>query len=102
MEFLKADLVVFSNAKNYRKNSIVPLIVPTVNSSHFNLIPHQRSIHSLKKGFLVTNSNCSTTGLVVALKPLQEAFGPFESILVQTMQAISGAGYPGISSLDIF
>ncbi|CAG8533367.1 4176_t:CDS:2 [Funneliformis mosseae] len=102
MEFLKADFVVFSNAKNYRRDPIVPLIVPTVNPAHFNLIPHQRSIHTLQKGFLVTNSNCSTTGLVVALKPLQDAFGPLETIIVQTMQAISGAGYPGVSSLDIF
>jgi aspartate-semialdehyde dehydrogenase len=102
MEFLKADLVVFSNAKNYRRDPVVPLIVPTVNPSHFNIIPHQRSVHSLEKGMLVTNSNCSTTGLVVALKPLQDAFGPIESVIVQTMQAISGAGYPGVSSLDIF
>ncbi|CAB4374836.1 aspartate-semialdehyde dehydrogenase [Rhizophagus irregularis] len=102
MEFLKADLVIFSNAKNYRRDPVVPLIVPTVNPSHFNIIPHQRSVYSLKKGMLVTNSNCSTTGLVVALKPLQDAFGPIESIIVQTMQAISGAGYPGVSSLDIF
>ena len=94
--------MIFSNAKNYRRVPYVPLIVPTVNPSHFNMIPHQRSIHSLKKGFLVTNSNCSTTGLVVALKPLQDAFGPIESIIVQTMQAISGAGYPGVASLDIF
>ncbi|CAG8733435.1 5823_t:CDS:2 [Dentiscutata erythropus] len=102
MSFLKSDLVVFSNAKNYRRDSVVPLIVPTVNPSHFNIIPHQRSFHSLNKGFLVTNANCSTTGLVVALKPLQDSFGPIESVIVHTMQAISGAGYPGIASLDIF
>jgi len=101
MAFLKADLVVFSNAKNHRRDPTVPLIVPTVNPSHFDLIPHQRSMHSLRKGLLVTNANCSTTGLVVALKPLQDAFGPLESIVVQTMQAISGAGYPGVASLDI-
>ncbi|CAG8456066.1 13521_t:CDS:2 [Acaulospora colombiana] len=100
--FLKADLVVFSNAKNHRRDPVVPLIVPTVNPSHFNLIPHQRSLHSLRKGFIVTNANCSTTGLVVALKPLQDAFGPIEAVIVQTMQAISGAGYPGVASLDIF
>nr|CAG8519078.1 14557_t:CDS:2 [Entrophospora candida] len=102
MKFLKADLVIFSNAKNYRRDPVVPLIVPTVNPSHLGLIPHQRMIHSLSKGFLVTNANCSTTGLVVALKPLQDAFGPLESVVVHTMQAISGAGYPGVSSLDIF
>ncbi|CAG8743780.1 8879_t:CDS:2, partial [Racocetra fulgida] len=53
-------------------------------------------------GFLVTNANCSTTGLVVALKPLQDSFGPIESVIVHTMQAVSGAGYPGVASLDIF
>src|SRR6266511_1426347 len=102
MIFLKSVLLIFSNAKNHRRNPVVPLIVPTVNSSHFGLIPHQRTEYSLNKGFLVTNSNCSTTGLVVALKPLQDAFGPLESIIVHTMQAISGAGYPGVPSLDIF
>ncbi|CAG8654173.1 4723_t:CDS:2 [Acaulospora morrowiae] len=100
--FLKADLVVFSNAKNHRRDPVVPLIVPTVNPSHFDLIPHQRSLHSLHKGFIVTNANCSTTGLVVVLKPLQDAFGPIEAVIVQTMQAISGAGYPGVASLDIY
>ncbi|KAG9285796.1 hypothetical protein G9A89_013221 [Geosiphon pyriformis] len=102
IEFLKADLAVFSNAKNYRQDPTVPIIVPTVNPLHFNLIPYQRNLHSLKKGFLVTNANCSTTGLVVALKPLLDAFGPIESVIVTTMQAISGAGYPGVASLDIF
>ncbi|CAG8505032.1 13077_t:CDS:2 [Ambispora gerdemannii] len=102
MEFLKADLAVFSNAKNYRRDPSVPLIVPTVNAAHFSIIPYQRKLRSLKKGFLVTNANCSTTGLVVALKPLIDTFGPLESVIVHTMQAISGAGYPGVSSLDIF
>ncbi|RUP43608.1 aspartate-semialdehyde dehydrogenase [Jimgerdemannia flammicorona] len=101
MAFLKSDLVVFSNAKNYRRDPTVPLIVPTVNTDHFTIIPHQRSLHSLRKGFLVTNANCSTTGLVVPLKALQDAFGPFTTIVVHTMQAISGAGYPGVPSLDI-
>ncbi|RHZ67225.1 hypothetical protein Glove_302g35 [Diversispora epigaea] len=102
LAFLEADLAVLSNAKNHRRDPTVPLVVPTVNPSHLNLIPHQRSLHSLHKGFIVTNANCSTTGLVVALKPLQDAFGPFEAIIVQTMQAISGAGYPGVASLDIY
>ncbi|KAF7724408.1 hypothetical protein EC973_001072 [Apophysomyces ossiformis] len=101
MEFLNADLVVFSNAKNYRREPTVPLIVPTVNTSHFDLIPYQRELHKLSKGFLVTNANCSTTGLVVPLKALQDAFGPLSHIMVHTQQAISGAGYPGVPSLDI-
>jgi len=101
MEFLKADLAVLSNAKNYRRDPLVPLIVPTVNTSHLDIIAHQRASHSLRKGFLVTNANCSTTGLVVPLKALQDAFGPLETVVVTTMQAISGAGYPGVPSLDI-
>ncbi|EGF78024.1 hypothetical protein BATDEDRAFT_91198 [Batrachochytrium dendrobatidis JAM81] len=101
LAFLKAELAVFSNAKNHRMNPAVPIIVPLVNSSHFDMIPHQRSLFSLNRGFLITNANCSTTGLVVALKPLQDAFGPLSRVVVTTMQAISGAGYPGVPSLDI-
>ncbi|CDH54673.1 aspartate-semialdehyde dehydrogenase [Lichtheimia corymbifera JMRC:FSU:9682] len=101
MAFLKANLVVFSNAKNYRRDPTVPLIVPTVNTDHFDLIPYQRSVYNQDKGFLITNANCSTTGLMVPLKALQDAFGPMSHILVHTQQAISGAGYPGVPSLDI-
>lgn len=101
MDFLKADFAVFSNSKNHRMNPSVPLIVPTVNSDHFNLIAHQRKVFNLTNGFLVTNANCSSTGLVCALKPLADAFGPLKTVVVTTMQAISGAGYPGIPSMDI-
>ncbi|KAF9420079.1 hypothetical protein BGZ94_009217 [Podila epigama] len=101
MAFLKADLALFSNAKNYRTHEDVPLIVPMANPAHFDLLAYQRSKHALNKGFLVTNANCSTTGLVVPLKALQNAFGPLSRIMVTTMQAVSGAGYPGVPSLDI-
>jgi aspartate-semialdehyde dehydrogenase len=103
LAFRSAELAVFSNSKNHRRDPVVPLIVPLVNPSHFSIIPHQRTLHSppLKKGFIVTNANCSTTGLVVPLAALEKAFGPIESVLVTTMQAISGAGYPGVASLDI-
>ncbi|KAF9183973.1 hypothetical protein BGZ51_009226 [Haplosporangium sp. Z 767] len=101
MAFLIADLAVFSNAKNYRTHEDVPLIVPMANPSHFDLLKHQRSNYKLSKGFLVTNANCSTTGMVVPLKALQDAFGPLSKIIVTTMQAVSGAGYPGVPSLDI-
>jgi aspartate-semialdehyde dehydrogenase len=77
------------------------LIVPLVNLSHFSIIPHQQSLLSLQKGFIVTNANCSTTGLAIPLKALEDAFGPLDTVMVTTMQAISGAGYPGVSSLDI-
>lgn len=101
--FRAAELAVFSNAGNYRRDPSCPLIVPLVNPSHFNIIPHQRALQSppLQKGFIVTNANCSTTGLSIPLKALEDAFGPLELVLVTTMQAISGAGYPGVSSLDI-
>jgi len=101
--FRNADLAVFSNAKNYRRDPLVPLIVPLVNSSHFGMIAQQRTLHTppLQKGFIVTNANCSTTGVVVPLAALEKAFGPLESCMVTTMQAISGAGYPGLPSLDI-
>ncbi|KAI0784899.1 aspartate-semialdehyde dehydrogenase [Abortiporus biennis] len=101
--FRSAELVVFSNAKNFRRDPTVPLIVPLVNSSHFAMVPQQRALHNppLKCGFILTNANCSTTGVVVPLAALEKAFGPLESCIITTMQAISGAGYPGVPSLDI-
>lgn len=76
-------------------------MVPLVNTSHFSIIPHQRSHHGLSRGFLVTNANCSTTGLVVPLKALHDAFGGLSAVTVTTLQAISGGGYPGVPSMDI-
>jgi len=100
-EFVENELVVFSNSKNHRRDPITPLIVPLVNTSHFSVIAHQRSQRNLKKGFLVTNANCSTTGLVVPLKALEDAFGGIDLVTVTTLQAISGGGYPGVPSMDI-
>lgn len=81
----------------------MPLIVPLVNPSHLDIVPYQQSLQSppLKKGFIVTNANCSTTGLVIPLAALEASFGPLEIVQVTTLQAISGAGYPGVPSLDI-
>ncbi|KAI9819231.1 MAG: hypothetical protein M1827_007387 [Pycnora praestabilis] len=101
MAFLKANLAVFSNAKNYRRNSLVPLVVPTVNLPHFDVIPHQRKHHNLEKGFLVCNSNCAVIGIVIPFAAIQAKFGCVSQVSVVTMQAISGAGYPGVSSMDI-
>ena len=101
MAFVKADIPVFSNAKNYRRDPLVPLVVPTVNLSHFDLIPHQRKEWGLKKGFLVCNSNCAVIGVVIPFAAIQAKFGPVEDVSVVTMQAVSGAGYPGVSSMDI-
>ncbi|KAJ3322338.1 hypothetical protein HDU76_013899 [Blyttiomyces sp. JEL0837] len=101
-DFIQADFVVLSNAKNHRMDPMVPLIVPLVNTDHMDMIPHQRSARGLRKGFLITNANCSVTGLAVPLKALQDKFGTLSKVIVTTMQAISGAGYPGVPSLDIF
>lgn len=103
LAFRAAELAVFSNSKNHRRDPVVPLIVPLVNPSHLSIIPHQRSLQSpaLNKGFIVTNANCSTTGLVIPLAALEASFGPLEIVQVTTLQAISGAGYPGVPSLDI-
>lgn len=97
----KAEFAVFSNAGNFRRDPLVPLVVPLVNPSHFAIVPHQKKAQGLEKGFIITNANCSTTGLSIPLYALEKAFGPLETIMVTTMQAISGAGYPGVPSLDI-
>lgn len=76
-------------------------MVPLVNTSHLSLIPHQRAQNGLSRGFLVTNANCSTTGIVVPLKALHDAFGGLSAVTVTTLQAISGGGYPGVPSMDI-
>jgi aspartate-semialdehyde dehydrogenase len=101
MAFMNANIPVFSNAKNHRRSPLVPLVVPTVNPHHLSLIPHQRATHSLSKGFLVCNSNCAVIGLVIPFAALQARFGPVQCVSVVTMQAVSGAGYPGVSSMDI-
>lgn len=101
MAFLKSNLAVFSNAKNYRKDPLVPLVVPTVNLSHMDVIKHQRKHYNLEKGFLVCNSNCAVIGVVIPFAALQAKFGPVDIVSVVTMQAVSGAGYPGVSSMDI-
>ncbi|KAI9719197.1 MAG: hypothetical protein M1828_006290 [Chrysothrix sp. TS-e1954] len=101
MMFMKANLAVFSNAKNYRRDPIVPLVVPTVNLDHLDVLKHQRSHHSLHRGCLVCNSNCAVIGLVIPFAALQARFGPVEAVSVVTLQALSGAGFPGVSSMDM-
>ncbi|WOO83003.1 putative aspartate-semialdehyde dehydrogenase [Vanrija pseudolonga] len=99
--FRAAGLNVFSNAKNYRRDPLVPLMVPLVNPDHISVVRHQQQELKLSKGYIVCNANCSTTAIVVPLKALEVAFGPLKTVMVTTLQAISGAGYPGVSSLDI-
>jgi aspartate-semialdehyde dehydrogenase len=97
-EFARAGHVVVSNARSYRMDPTVPLLIPEVNADHLALVPVQRREHGWK-GAIVTNPNCSTVVLSLALAPLRE-FG-LRSVIVTTMQAVSGAGYPGVASLDI-
>eukprot|EP01132_Coremiostelium_polycephalum_P001984 gene1984-2441_t len=90
---------VFSNSKNHRYDTDVPICAPNVNPEHMDIVTMQESFRK-SGGFIVTNPNCSTTGVVVVLKPLLEKYG-LEEVVVFTMQSISGAGYPGVPSLDI-
>ena len=90
MAFLKANLAVFSNAKNYRQDPLVPLIVPTVNLDHFAVVPTQRRHYEVDKGFLVCNSNCAVIGLVIPFAAIEAAFGPIDIVSVVTEQALSG------------
>jgi len=93
--FAAAGFPVFSNASALRRHPDVPILVPEVNPHHLALVQRQ----SFGQGFIVTNPNCSVTGLVLALKPLVDGFG-IEAVHATTLQALSGAGYPGVPSLD--
>ena len=103
-KFAAAGCAVVSNSSAFRMVEDVPLVVPEVNADHLALIERQSwrrpSANGMPGGYIVTNPNCSAIGLVLALKPLEERFG-IESLFVTTMQAVSGAGYPGVASLDI-
>ena len=99
-DFARAGYPVVSNSRNHRMDADVPLLIPEVNADHLNAIPTQQKNRGYDHGFIVTNPNCSTAGLVLVLKPLADAFG-LEKVFVVTLQAISGAGYPGVASLDI-
>jgi len=101
LAFAKAGIPVFSNASSYRMHPRVPIVIPDVNPEHILAVKDQvRTMDFKEGGFIVTNANCSTTSLTVALKPLQEAFG-IKQLFVTTLQAVSGAGYPGVPSLDV-
>jgi aspartate-semialdehyde dehydrogenase len=98
-KFAAAGCAVISNSSAFRMQADVPLVIPEVNADHLALL-EQQQWRKQSGGYIVTNPNCSAIGLVLALKPLEERFG-IESIFVSTMQAVSGAGYPGVASLDI-
>ena len=97
--FAQAGCAVITNSSALRMQADVPLVIPEVNPDHIKMIEHQRW-RSQSGGFVVTNPNCSAIGLVLALAPLEQRFG-IETVMAVTMQAVSGAGYPGVASLDI-
>ncbi|MEO6119885.1 MAG: aspartate-semialdehyde dehydrogenase [Terriglobales bacterium] len=98
-KFAASGRVVITNSSAFRMHPAVPLVIPEINDDQLALI-EQQAWRRAKGGFIVTNSNCSVMGLAIALAPLAEAFG-LEKVFAVTMQAVSGAGYPGVASLDI-
>ena len=97
--FAEAGHAVITNSSALRMKSDVPLVIPEINPDHMRLIEAQ-TWRKKSRGFVVTNSNCSAMGLALALAPIHKQFG-LEKVFVVTMQAVSGAGYPGVASLDI-
>ena len=96
--FAQAGHIVVSNSRNHRMDPDVPLLVPEINADHLRLLPLQRKTRGWK-GAIVTNPNCSTIALTMALGPMKK-FG-IRRVVCTTMQAVSGAGYPGVPSMDI-
>jgi aspartate-semialdehyde dehydrogenase len=97
-EFARAGYAVISNSSAYRMDEDVPLLIPEVNHEHLSLIDAQRA-RNPSGGFIVTNPNCSVINVALPLAPLHARFG-LEAVVVTTLQALSGAGYPGVPSLD--
>src|SRR5438128_12249664 len=98
-EFARGGYPVISNSSPHRMSADVPLLIPEVNADHLALIDFQRKNRGYERGFIVTNPNCSAIVIVMALAPLHAEFG-VTACVVTTMQALSGAGYPGVASLD--
>jgi aspartate-semialdehyde dehydrogenase len=98
--FARSGYPVISNSSAFRMERDVPLLIPEINHEHLSLLDGQRKSRGYESGFIVTNPNCSTIMLALALAPLDARFG-VESVVATTMQALSGAGYPGVASLDI-
>lgn len=97
--FAAAGYPVISNSSNHRMEEDVPLLIPEINASHLDMLERQKRAREWDRGYIVTNPNCTTVALALALAPLHAAFG-LEAVSVVTMQALSGAGYPGVASLD--
>jgi len=99
LDFARAGYPVISNSSSHRMGADIPLLIPEVNPDHIALIDVQRKNRGFDRGFIVTNPNCSAIAIVMALAPLHAQFG-ITACVVTTMQALSGAGYPGVASLD--
>ena len=97
--FARAGTAVCTNASAYRKETDVPILLPEVNPDHIRVIPDQQKHHAWS-GWIATNPNCTSTGMTVALKALKDAFG-LKRVFAVSLQALSGAGYPGVPSMDI-
>lgn len=97
--FAKAGYKVLTNASPFRMDPLVPLLIPEVNADHTQILARQQAEYGWE-GYIVANANCSTTSIVLPMKILHEAYG-VETAVVVTLQAISGAGYPGVASMDI-
>jgi aspartate-semialdehyde dehydrogenase len=98
--FARAGYPVISNASSFRMDHDVPLLIPEINSDHLSVLARQRKERGFSDGYLVTNPNCSTIIMALVLAPLHARFG-IESVIATTLQAVSGAGYPGVPSLDV-
>jgi aspartate-semialdehyde dehydrogenase len=98
-QFANAGAAVCSNASSYRRGEDVPLLLPEINADHIQLVKSQRQNKGWS-GCIVTNPNCTSTGLTIALKALDNAFG-IKKVFAVSLQALTGAGYPGVPSLDI-
>lgn len=99
-KFARAGHAVISNSSALRMDEDVPLLIPEINHEHLALIDRQRERRGFERGFVVTNPNCSTIMLALALAPLHARFG-VEAVVATTLQALSGAGYPGVPSMDV-
>ena len=98
--FARAGYPVISNASSFRMDADVPLLIPEINSDHLDVLARQRKERGFGDGYIVTNPNCSTIIMALALAPLHTRFG-IEAVVATTLQAVSGAGYPGVPSLDV-
>ncbi len=100
LEFARSGIPVVSTAKNYRMERDVPMIIPEINADHLDVIPFQKKTRGFERGFIAVKPNCSLQSFLIALYPLHRKFR-LSKLVITTMQAVSGAGYPGVPSLDI-